>query len=203
MLFGRRLKKRVIGLTGLAALGVIVHLLDSQRPKSIDLFDGVEERSSEPDYYAVKSHYRSYAADGSLQHAIKADRLLHYPDTLQTHLEKPELRTYGMERGVKNQALWNAKSLEAFVEGDGNHFQLNQNVIVWKGQTSQPETRTLTPIRITTDQLNIDLVTNKAYTSEQVLLETDQGRMQGKGLQADLKTSQVNLHEDVRGLYVQ
>jgi len=199
MLFGRRLKKRFIGVLGLAVLGVVVHFLDSQRPRSNNLFDGVDERPSEPDYFAVNSQYRSYNHDGQLEHSIRADRLLHFPDSRETRLEQPELSTYD----VDGKALWNARSDKGLVEGDGNHFQLNQNVIVWKGTSRQPEDKTLTPVRLTTDLLNIDLEKEQAYTDKTVLLEAERGDMQGKGLQANLKTSQIYLLEDVRGLYVQ
>ncbi len=200
MLFGTRLKKRVLGIIGLTLLGAVVHLLDTQRPKDIDLFSDVPDKPSEPDYYAVNSTYRTYDQDGRLVRSIQAERLLHFPDEQQTQLEAPLLITYD-EQG---RPLWHASSQRALIEGDGDHFQLNQNVIVWKsdlrsnlGQINKSQ------LRLLTDILNFDLIQDIAYTHAPVRLESDQGKMLADGLHANLKTNQIKLLANVRGSYVQ
>lgn len=200
MLFGSRLKKRFLGLAGLAMLGAVVHLLDSQRPEDIDLFSDVPDKPSEPDYYAVNSQYRSYSENGKLHRSIQAERLLHFPDSSQTHLEQPRFITYNKQ----GQPHWHAQGRQAFIEGDGDHFQLNQNVIVWQsdsGQTSGSVENARLTLR--TDLLNIDLLQDIAYTQSPVTLKTPQGKLEAVGLKADLQTSQVQLLDNVRGSYAQ
>jgi LPS export ABC transporter protein LptC len=200
MLFGTRLKKRVLGIIGLTLLGAVVHLLDTQRPEDIDLFSDVLDQPSEPDYYAVNSTYRTYDQDGHIVRSIQAERLLHFPDEQQTQLEAPLLITYD-EQG---RPLWHASSQRALIEGDGDHFQLNQNVIVWKSDLrSNSGQMNKSQLRLLTDILDFDLIQDIAYTRAPVRLESDQGIMLADGLNANLKTNQIKLLANVRGSYAQ
>lgn len=200
MLFGSRLKKRFLGLAGLAVLGAVIHLLDSQRPEDIDLFSDVPDKPSEPDYYAVNSKYRSYDESGTLHRSIQAERLLHFPDSAQTHLETPLLITYNPQ----GQAQWHAQSKQAFIEGDGDHFQLNQNVIVWKADSGKQQNNIENArLKLLTDLINIDLLQNIAYTQSPITLDSDNGHIEAVGLKVNLNTHQVQLLDNVRGSYAQ
>lgn len=202
MLFGKRLKKRFISLIGLTVLGLAVHFLDVQRPQSFDLFSDVPDKPSEPDYYTINSTFLEYDTTGVLSRSLTSERLLHYPDTEETSLEKPEIITYD----AAGNPQWQAVAQSGLVEGDGSHFQLNQNVIVWQmsektaGQSSSASD---IQMRLTTEQLNIDLDNNQASTELPVKISTPDGDTKATGLFADLTTNRIVLKSQVEGLYQQ
>lgn len=190
-------------------LGLAVHFLDVQRPESFDLFSDVPEAPSEPDYYTVNSTFREYNEAGVLSRSLTTDRLLHYPDTEETTLEKPVIITYD-EQG---KALWQAKADTGLLEGDGSRFQLNQNVIVWQMQNDRPESASGPPkktstdeapqiqMQLTTVQLNIDMDNDQASTEKPVRITTTEGTTDAVGLFVDMNSHQIRLKSQVRGLY--
>ncbi len=201
MLFGRRLKKRFISLIGLTILGLAVHFLDVQRPQSFDLFSDIPETQSEPDYYTVNSQFLEYDANGNLSRSLKSERLLHYPDTKETSLEKPQITTYTPD----GHPQWHATASTGLVEGDGSHFQLNQNVIVWQMAGSEvsgskPDQQDV-QLRLSTEQLNIDLDEDQVLTDQPVLISTSEGDTWAVGLFADMTTNKIQLKSQVRGMY--
>lgn len=200
MLFGSRLKKRFISLIGLIILGLAVHFLDVQRPQSFDLFSDIPETQSEPDYYTVNSQFLEYDANGNLSRSLESERLLHYPDTEQTSLEKPRITTYTPDGNPQ----WQASANTGLVEGDGSHFQLNQNVIVWQMTASEAEDfkeSQNVQLRLTTEQLNIDLDNDKVSTEQPVLISNSEGDTRAVGLFADMTTNRIQLKSQVQGLY--
>lgn len=210
MLFGKRLKKRFIGLAGLLVLGVTVHFLDEQRPQSFDLFSELPESPSEPDYYTVNSTFHEYGPEGIISRSIHSDRLVHYPDSETATLEAPELIAYS----ASGQPLWQALADSGLVEGDGSHFQLNQNVIVWQlADTAevQPALSGKIPpegslqdsvrMRLTTEQLNLDMDKEHASTGLPVRIDTPEGTTHAVGMFSDLNSRQLQLKSQVRGTY--
>ncbi|WP_417598324.1 LPS export ABC transporter periplasmic protein LptC [Oceanospirillum sp.] len=200
MLFGKRLKKRFISLIGLMVLGVAVHFLDVQRPQSFDLFSDVPDAPSEPDYYTVNSTFLEYNADGVLSRSLRSERLLHYPDIEETALVNPEIISYG-NTGMPQ---WQAMANSGLVEGDGSHFQLNQNVIVWQiSAENLSDTRVEAPVdmQLSTEQLNIDMDKNQATTDKAIEIITQEGITSAMGLFADLATNQITLKNQVKSLY--
>lgn len=199
MLFGKRLKKRFIGLAGLLVLGVTVHFLDEQRPQSFDLFSELPESPSEPDYYTVNSSYREYDASGRLSHTLHSQRLLHYPEQQQATLEAPELTAYRPE-GIPD---WHARSDQGTVESDGSHFQLNQNVIVWQLSDQAPYTQENPPVRLqlATDQLQVDMKREQATSPTKVYILTADSETRAYGLFADLKHNSIQLLRQVNSRY--
>lgn len=200
MLFGHRLKKRFISLIGLTALGVAVHFLDSQRPQSFDLFSDLPEKPSEPDYYTINSQFLEYDANGNLSRSLQSERLLHYPATKETSLEKPQITTYTSD----GTPQWQATANEGLLEGDGSHFQLNQNVIVWQMTARKAEDlkeSQKVQLRLTTGQLNIDLDNDKVSTDQPVLISSPEGDTRAVGLFADMTTNIIQLKSQVQGIY--
>lgn len=199
MLFGSRLKKRFISLIGLGILGLAVHFLDVQRPQSFDLFSDIPDSQSEPDYYTVNSHFLEYDINGNLNRSLKSERLLHYPDTELTALDKPQITTYTPD-GLPQ---WLAVANSGLVEGDGSHFQLNQNIIVWQmikndvSDSDKPDVR----LKLTTEQLNIDLDKDQVSTEQPVLISTPEGDTRSVGLFADMTTNRIELKSQVQGRY--
>lgn len=201
MLFGKRLKKRAISLAGLGLLGLAVHLIDTQRPQTFDLFSDLPDNPSEPDYYTVNSTFRSFNDEGIISHSISAQRLLHYPDSQETALTSPEIITFN----ASGSPLWQAKAQSGLVEGDGSHFQLNQNVIVWQSasdsDSKQMPLNSATTIKLNTEQLTIDLDKDQASTDAPVTLTTAEGVTNAVGFFADMKQRLIQLKSQVRGLY--
>lgn len=200
MLFGSRLKKRFVSLIGLAVLGLAVHFLDAQRPQSFDLFSDIPKTQSEPDYYTVNSEFLEYDINGNLSQSLKSDRLLHYPDSEETVLDKPQITTFEPDGSPQ----WQAVADTGLVEGDGSHFQLNQNVIVWQMAKNEAIEDTTTPevqLRLTTEQLKIDLDNDQVSTDQPVLISTSEGDTRSVGLFADMKTNKIELKSQVQGLY--
>ncbi|OOV86484.1 LPS export ABC transporter periplasmic protein LptC [Oceanospirillum linum] len=200
MLFGKRLKKRFISLIGLMALGVAVHFLDVQRPQSFDLFSDLPDAPSEPDYYTVNSTFLEYNADGVLSRSLRSERLLHYPDIEETALVNPEIISYGST----GMPQWQAMANSGLVEGDGSHFQLNQNVIVWQISAENLSDATIeapVDMQLSTEQLNIDMDKNQVTTDKAIKIITQEGMTSAIGLFADLTTNQITLKNQVKSLY--
>ena len=199
MLFGKRLKKRFISLIGLTVLGLAVHFLDVQRPQTFDLFSDVPDKPSEPDYYTINSTFLEYDTAGALSRSLTSERLLHYPDSEEPALEKPEIITYD----ASGNPQWQAVAQSGLVEGDGSHFQLNQNVIVWQmsEKTSEKSSGSDIQMQLKTEQLNIDLDKNQASSELPVKISTPDGDTKATGLFADLTTNRIVLKSQVKGLY--
>lgn len=200
MLFGSRLKKRFIGLTGLALVGLAVHFLDVQRPQSFDLFSDIPQKQSEPDYYTVNSLFVEYDIEGNLSRSLKSERLLHYPDTREATLEKPQVTTYAPD----GTPQWQAVAESGLVVGDGSHFQLNQNVIVWQVANDEESPGTglyEAKLKLTTEQLTIDREKDQVSTEHPIRISTREGDTHAVGLFADMNTNKIELKSQVRGLY--
>lgn len=201
MLFGRRLKKRFLSLIGLSAVAIVVQVLDSQRPQPIDLFSDLPEQHLEPDYYTVNSAFKEFNPEGNLSRTLQSARLVHYPESENTLMEKPLISTFSPE-GV---ALWHAKGDKGSIEGDGDSFQLKQNVVIWKTSTTPPNNKTgdKMPFRLLTESIDVNFKTDIAQTKDAVELESDFGNTQAIGLEANLKSNQIKLLDQVRGTYAQ
>jgi len=200
MLFGSRLKKRFISLLGLVILGLAIHFLDVQRPQSFDLFSDVPSAPTEPDYYTVNSTFNEFNEQGLLVHSLKTERLLHYPSTEETALEKPVITSYN-DAGAP---LWKASGDSGLLEGDGSHFQLNQNVIVWQiGQQVSKQSANPNPIQmqLTTEQLNIDMDNNQASSDQAIRIVTPEGTTDAVGLFVDMSSNRIVLESQVEGRY--
>jgi LPS export ABC transporter protein LptC len=64
----------------------------------------------------------------------------------------------------------------------------------------QPE-GTLAPLRIRTEQLNYDLATSRALAPGAVSIMLQDHRLEGTGLEADLKTYRARIRADVHGRF--
>jgi LPS export ABC transporter protein LptC len=60
---------------------------------------------------------------------------------------------------------------------------------------------TLAPLRIRTEQLNYDLATSKAVAPGAVSMMLQDHRLEGTGLEADLKTYRARIRADVHGRF--
>lgn len=201
MLFGSRLKKRFISIAGLAALGLTVHFLDVQRPEPMSLFSDVPEQAEEPDYYTVNSTFREYNEQGVLSRTLTSQRLLHYPDSERATLEQPELASFSAD----GLPAWTARAEEGILEGDGERFQLNRQVVVRQRSATdgaaQADTRRADAFVLHTEQLTVDLEKDQAFSREAVRLESAEGTTRAVGLEADLKNNSIRLLSQVRSEY--
>lgn len=199
MLFGKRLKKRVIGTIGLSAIAIIVQFLDSQRPQPIDLFSDLPDQNMEPDYYSVNSLFKVFDTEGRLDRTLQAGRLVHYPETEQTLIEQPLMSTFS----ASGTASWLAKGELGQIEGDGDELQLRQNVVIWKPNTDTTSNASEVDFKLLTDAIHVDFKTDQAHTQHSVELISKFGNTQAIGFEASLKSNQIKLLDQVRGTYAQ
>ncbi|OPX54943.1 LPS export ABC transporter protein LptC [Oceanospirillum multiglobuliferum] len=200
MLFGKRLKKRAVSLIGLSILAIVIQFLDNQRPQPVDLFSDLPDQHLEPDYYTVKSFYKEFNTEGNLSRTLQSDRLVHYPESENTLMEQPLIITFN----AQGSPLWQAKGDKGRLEGDGDHFLLTDNVMIWKTETLAAESATPSnDFKLKTESMSINLKDEYAHTKDPVELESNFGNTHAIGLEANLKTNQIKLLDQVRGTYAQ
>lgn len=195
MLFGKRLKKRVISILGLSTVAIVVQLLDSQRPRPADLFSDLPDQHLEPDYYTINSTFREFDVNGNLSRTLQSKRLVHYPENESTFMEQPLISTLNAE----GSSLWQAKGDKGHLEGDGEHLSLTQNVVIWKTEHSSSEP----PLKLLTDSIEVNFETNIAHSNSAIELISQFGATHAIGLEANMNNNQIKLLNQVRGTYAQ
>lgn len=139
------------------------------------------------DYYVEHFTVRRFAADGSLQHTIIADKMVHFPDDDSTTVTTPRLLYYsGRETVVTARTAW--------LDKEGKHVRLNDDVrIVRAAGAEAPETV------ITTSILFVTPDDEYAYTDAPVTITQGKSVVNGVGLEANNKTEVAVLSGPVQG----
>lgn len=129
---------------------------------------------------------RQYTAAGKLDLLATARTAYHEP-----RLDRTMLSQVAVERFKPGQQL-HLRANQGVVERHGHRIILSGNVI----GTLQPNTRVLTT------EVHYDPQTGIITSPEPVRLERGQDWMTGVGLWASVKTQEINVLHDVRGMYV-
>ncbi|MDA8115354.1 MAG: LPS export ABC transporter periplasmic protein LptC [Acidithiobacillus sp.] len=129
---------------------------------------------------------RQYTATGKLDLLATAQTAYHEPSADQTILSQVTVERF------KPGQQTHLRANQGIVDGHSHLITLWGNVI----GTLQPDTRLLT------EKVYYDAQTGIITSKEPVRLERGQDWMTGVGLWASVKTQEVNILHDVRGMYV-
>lgn len=179
------MRKRYI-VTILTALAMVAYLAldDHQAKVAIVAQDLIDQ---EPDYIVQKLTANSFSESGELSQQINALKATHYPNGDITVLEKPSIILY--ETGTPK---WGISS-------DAGNLQ-QQNKILLKGSVIiVPLSPQGGDFSLTTDSLNIDLVSQMADTDDKVIIESDRSELLATGMTILLNQQFVTFKSQVRG----
>jgi lipopolysaccharide export system protein LptC len=141
----------------------------------------------DPDFIIDNLSLRTFGSAGQLQHTLKAERMMHYPDDDTTTVAAPRV----MFHSTPPTQL---SADRALVSKDAVQVRLERNVRLVRGGRDGS-----LPLEAATERL--DVVPDLETASTDVPVTITQGRsvVTGRGLVADNKTRQTMLFGPVRG----
>lgn len=147
------------------------------------------DRRHDPDYFVDNFTVRRFGPDGTLQHTVTADRMVHFPDDDTTEVISPHLV-------YETPPKTDITARTAWLDSKGTHVRLNDDVrIVRAASGDQPETV------ITTSVLYVTPDDETAYTKAPVVITRGNNVVTGVGLEANNKTEVAVLSGPVHGTF--
>ena len=145
------------------------------------------EVSSNPDYYLANTETIEFDESGQPQRSFTTSKTLHYKDIMQTHLIEPVMRF-----NDDKDPSWTVSSEKAISNELSEQLVLEGNVKVeLERQPAQSN------VILTMPLLKIDFASETAFTDEPVELLDGRFRMTAKGMQADLRTNNIEFKSEV------
>lgn len=148
----------------------------------------IEEGSGavQPDAHIEVLTLRQFGDDGRLQFELTSPRAKHFQLDDTTHFETPEVHYFD------ESSRWRSTSRLGLMSNVNNVVMLEHDVVL------QQLEKTAT---LKTDKLWIFVDKKSALTDHDVTIETDGGKLQGKGLAADFNQQTLKLLSNVQGIY--
>lgn len=141
-----------------------------------------------PDYYLHGIEATVTGKNGRPSHTLKAESLLHYPDSDTTTLQQPVINVFRPKR-----SNWLIRAEQGEITGQEKQIMLRGSVRL--------QQRGETPLQLLTAWLRINPEEQYATTDAPVLLKSPATRVEGIGMQAYGKEQRMLLHSTVRGHY--
>ena len=156
--------------------------------------NGVNRLSAEerdPGYSATDAEIIQTGADGEPQYRLQAASIEQNPLSLETRIEDLRLETRGMEG-----TTWRVTAPLGTLSRDSRRIDLEGGVALEGGASDA-----LTPLRLDANTLQYDLDAARVRTNDEVRLTMQGQELSAKGLDANLRTRQVQLRTDVQGRF--
>lgn len=117
--------------------------------------------------------------------------MYHYPDTQTAEIDQPRLTVID-----ENMKSWDVQSERGLIPD-------HQNKVIFAGDVliTRVEQQPAPPLRIRTQDLEVDTQVRVAHTARAVAIEHRGGVTKGVGMRASLKDGRVSLLADVEGAY--
>jgi len=128
---------------------------------------------------------------GKMQYHLNADSMLHFKESDQTQLKKPNVELFRTA-----DEHWQIKANGGNVSARGHQVLLNGNVVIKGTSGKQKE-----PLLITTESLKISPKNNTISTQDEIKLSGNGITIQAKGMLADMSNETIQLLARVRGSY--
>ncbi len=141
------------------------------------------------DAYMKNFSMKSMGTDGDIALTLSAESLEHDRASDYSRLKRPDIQL------LDKQHQWRITASQGRIDQNRQQLSLEQQVVI--EQIDQPD-----PVRITTDQLSIDLDAQIASTDQLVQLQTGDFALESNGLILDNQIGRLTLLTDVRGRYV-
>jgi len=178
-------RRWVIILLALVVLVLIgVNLVNQDAPEEI------APDTSAPTYQSERTHTLAYSPEGALNYRLIALNVEYYSDRALTWFTKPVLTTYDKEK----TPAWSIKSDKAKLTND-RMLYLYGNVEIL-ALTADSQLR-----RITTDNAQVNLVTQDVSSDDMVTLYGTTFNSSGLKMRGNLRSKNAELIEKVKSSY--
>lgn len=141
-----------------------------------------------PDYFTRDFVAVTTGPDGTRQRELKAEQMLHLPESDTLELTAPRLTLY-----EKTVPRWQISATRGRVEQDGDKVLLEGQVLLQQAEPAQLE--------LATEILQIYPDRRYAETAAPVTMTAPEGRVAAVGMQADMNRRQITLLSNVHGRY--
>lgn len=141
----------------------------------------------DPDYFVDRFELRRFDADGKLQHALVAEKMLHFMDDDSTRVTAPRLTYLG-------PATTRLSADTAWLDKDGKHVRLDGNVRLLRDGNAQR-----LPLELATSVLHVVPDDEVAHTDAPVTLAQGKTLINARGMEVNNKTRIAVLSGPVRG----
>ncbi len=145
----------------------------------------------DPGYSATDTEIIQTDLDGQPRYRLHAARIEQNPVSLETRIEDLRLETRTGEA-----ISWRVVSSRGTLSRDSRRIDLEGGVALEGGASE-----TLAPLRLQTNALQYDLDAARVRTSGEVRLTMEGHELSATGLDANLRTRQVQLKSDVQGRF--
>jgi len=145
----------------------------------------------DPGYSATDTEIIQTDLDGQPRYRLHAARIEQNPVSLETRIEDLRLET---RTGEANS--WRVVSSRGTLSRDSRRIDLEGGVALEGGASEA-----LAPLRLQTNALQYDLDAARVRTSGEVRLTMEGHELYATGLDANLRTRQVQLKSDVQGRF--
>lgn len=145
----------------------------------------------DPGYSATNAEIIQTGADGAPRYRLQAARIEQNPVSLEIRIEDLRIETRGTE-----STIWHVAAPRGVLSRDSRRIDLAGGVGLEGGAAE-----TLEPLRLRTDTLQYDLDAARVRTNGEVRLTMQGHELAAKGLDANLRTRQVQLRIDVQGRF--
>ena len=153
-----------------------------ERASQLESQDGKGKERHDPDFIIENFTTRRFNLDGSLQHLLTAQRMLHYADDDTTEAIAPSLIHYGHRQPTRLAAN------HAWISKDGKEVLLSEDVrMVRDAAAGDP------PLVVTTSELRAYPDDGTARTDVPVTITHGQSTFQGNAMEANNRTHTVSL----------
>lgn len=173
----------------LLALGVLGTLVGcSAGDRSLSDPDALTA-TRDPGYSASNAEVLETGPDGQLRYRLTAQRIEQDPNSLDIRLE-----TLAMQAASAERDPWRVSAERGVLPAQAARVSLRGAVQIEGG--AQASTGA---ILIRTDRLDYDLRTERASAAGPVSIEMQGYRLEGRGLEADLRNQRARLLTDIHG----
>lgn len=149
------------------------------------------ERASDrdPGYAARDAEVLETGRDGRPRYRLRASLIEQDPDSLEVRLENPVMRFE-----TAGETDWQVSAEKGWLPAGAQRVRLNGKVTLEGG--TEPSTP---PITLRTDQLDYDLLTERAVARGAVQMEVQGHVLEARGLEADLRNQRARLLSEIHG----
>lgn len=168
----------------------------------LKLFDVEETKRTELALHRSDFYSNGYAKvemdeEGQVKNKLIADKIIHYSDDRNTELLHPVYYSYSASSKPSQSAPWIISAETGRLAADGNDLQLNGNAVIQRAEATNVK-----PIIIKSANLNVQLKTGQAQSSEWSELSSSAHRTTGRGMKLTYKQPiRIELLHSVKGTY--
>lgn len=173
----------------LLAIGLLSVLSGCSANDRTRLGDDVLSTARDPGYSASDAEVLETGPDGALRYRLSAQRIEQDPNSLNIRLTRLAMQVASVERDP-----WRVSAQSGILPSQSARVSLSGAVKIEGG--AQAATG---PIRIQTDRLDYDLRSELARAEGPVSIEMQGYRLDGRGLEVDLRNQRARLLADIQG----